>query len=1014
MSKGNKTIYNEYFDYTDEYISKYGEQTVVLMQVGAFFEIYGVKTPNDTIERSQITEIATICGLSISSKTLSFENGVIVMAGFRDYTVDKYIAKLTDNGFTVPVFIQDKTGTEIKRVLHNVYSPGTYISCETDSKPAMSNNIMTIWFELYTPSVTSLRTNSNERTKELLVYGVSVVDIFTGQSSIFQYETAYYMNVTTFDELERYVSIYTPSEIIIISPFDTSTIQTIVQYTGIQTNAVHIVNSTDANNKKIKRCTQEKYLKEVLTTFYKEDTYDVCREFQEYILATQSFCYLLNFIQEHNGKLINKISLPTFNNTSNRVILPNHTLLQLNIIGDMTVENKKMGKLSSVMSLLNTCNTPMGRRLFQYHLTTPTFDEYWLNNEYTQIERMLEREHYTMVESFRPLLAKIKDIDKINRQIVVRAIHPSSIYSLYKSLIHTQQMNVCLYEDNEISKYLCSSFLMDREPDNWNNVVDTKLTEITAFLDEKLIMEHCSMIHSMNTFPTNIIQSSVSIELDEAFDKYNSAQSDFKEIHSFMNGIINFNENTSTPIEYIKIHETEKSGLCLVITTTRLAKLKHWVAVGTNSTKKKDRILPITDNLSINLDELKYVKSSGTNFEILFPELTDTCKTILYYKGFLNKLIAETYIQVLTELEEKYFHDIANISSYIAKLDVLVTKTHTAKKYNYCKPAINTEATKAGFVATDMRHCLIEHLQQDEIYVPNDISLGDIDSRDGILLYGTNAVGKTSLIRSIGVSIIMAQTGMYVPCSSFVYKPYTAIFSRILGNDNIFKGLSTFAVEMSELRVILRLADENSLILGDELCSGTEMQSALSIFVAGLLDLSNKNSSYIFATHFHEIVNYEEIIALDRLSKMHMEVSYDREQDMLIYNRKLKDGSGPCIYGLEVCKSLHLDVAFLEKAYEIRNKYNPESYGTLSNKQSTYNAKKIKGICEMCKENIGEDVHHLQHQQSANEDGFINTFHKNHKANLITVCENCHHALHDKETNKVVIKKKTSKGMKLM
>ena len=153
------------------------------------------------------------------------------MAGFRDYTIDKYIAKLTDNGFTIPVFIQEKTGTEIKRVLHNVYSPGTYISCETDSKPAMSNNIMTIWFELYTPSVTSLRTSANERTKELLVYGVSVIDIFTGHSSIFQYETAFHMSVTTFDELERYISIYAPSEIIIISPFNESTIKTIVQYT---------------------------------------------------------------------------------------------------------------------------------------------------------------------------------------------------------------------------------------------------------------------------------------------------------------------------------------------------------------------------------------------------------------------------------------------------------------------------------------------------------------------------------------------------------------------------------------------------------------------------------------------------------------------------------------------------------------------------------------------------------------------------------------------------------------
>ena len=69
-----------------------------------------------------------------------------------------------------------------------------------------------------------------------------------------------------------------------------------------------------------------------------------------------------------------------------------------------------------------------------------------------------------------------------------------------------------------------------------------------------------------------------------------------------------------------------------------------------------------------------------------------------------------------------------------------------------------------------------------------------------MLLYGTNAVGKTSLIRALGISIVLAQAGMFVPCSKFLYKPYTAIYSRILGNDNLFKGLSTFAVEISELR----------------------------------------------------------------------------------------------------------------------------------------------------------------------------------------------------------------------
>ena len=122
------------------------------------------------------------------------------------------------------------------------------------------------------------------------------------------------------------------------------------------------------------------------------------------------------------------------------------------------------------------------------------------------------------------------------------------------------------------------------------------------------------------------------------------------------------------------------------------------------------------------------------------------------------------------------------------------------------------EADKSFVNAKKLRHCLIEHLQSNELYVTNDVKLGDGEV-DGILLYGTNAVGKTSLIRALGISLIMAQSGLYVPCSEYTYKPYNYIFSRILGNDNIFKGLSSFAVEMSELRTILRLADKNSLIL---------------------------------------------------------------------------------------------------------------------------------------------------------------------------------------------------------
>jgi DNA mismatch repair protein MutS len=324
--------------------------------------------------------------------------------------------------------------------------------------------------------------------------------------------------------------------------------------------------------------------------------------------------------------------------------------------------------------------------------------------------------------------------------------------------------------------------------------------------------------------------------------------------------------------------------------------------------------------------------------------------------------------------------------------------------------------------AKELRHCLIEHIQTQELYVANDISLSsEATDPTGILLYGTNAVGKTSFIRALGIAVIMAQSGMYVPCTRFSYRPYRAIFTRILGNDNLFKNLSMFAVEMSELRVILNSADKHSLVLGDELCSGTETESALSIFASGLTDLHEKRATFLFATHFHEILKFDEIKALGRVAVKHMAVHYDRVKDCLVYDRVLRDGPGNRLYGLEVAKSLHLPDEFIERAYAIRNKYFPEMRGDLSASASRYNAKKIRGVCENCREEMAEEVHHLQEQQLADETGRIGTIHKNHPANLMGLCEKCHRATHqsspplekksDKRTEKPkIVRKKTTAG----
>ena len=385
-------------------------------------------------------------------------------------------------------------------------------------------------------------------------------------------------------------------------------------------------------------------------------------------------------------------------------------------------------------------------------------------------------------------------------------------------------------------------------------------------------------------------------------------------------------------------------------------------------------------------------------------------------------LIQDVYNKITNEfnkLEECFYE----LNEFIMNIDVLFCKTKMIDTFHLKRPKIKKQSKKdaCSYInVKGLRHLIIEKMNNDELYIANDITLNYKKDKlpRGVLLFGTNAVGKTSFIKSLGISIIMAQSGMFVPCESMEYYPYEYIFTRILGNDNIFKGLSTFAVEMSELRTIINKCNENSLILGDELCSGTENESAVSIFMSSLEILYKKNSSFIFATHFHEIVNYDELKEMNFLHCKHMKVKFNKEENKLIYDRKLCDGSGEAIYGLEVCKSLRMPDELLDRAYDLRNKYSGQKdKNVLNMKISKYNSEKIRGLCEFCNVNIGTEIHHLQYQNKANKnDNYIvednQIFHKDHKANLSSICETCHKRLH--EMNLVYVKQKTNDGYELI
>ena len=148
---------------------------------------------------------------------------------------------------------------------------------------------------------------------------------------------------------------------------------------------------------------------------------------------------------------------------------------------------------------------------------------------------------------------------------------------------------------------------------------------------------------------------------------------------------------------------------------------------------------------------------------------------------------------------------------------------------------------------------MIERIQEGVAgYVANDIDIRK-NTHIGMLLYGMNASGKSSYMKSVGLAIVMSQIGCWVPCKEFTHVPLRKLFTRISGNDDYMRGKSSFALEIEELNMILREADSDSIVLGDELCRGTEHVSGTAIVGGGIQTLIEKKVPFVFATHLHDI-----------------------------------------------------------------------------------------------------------------------------------------------------------------
>ena len=815
-------LVRSYFSLLADYQKKYGPKTFLLMQVGSFFEVYSEREDDPTMEA-----FSKICDLKIASKGDHF------MAGFRDYILDKYISKTNENHYTSVVFIQEEVSGVIQRKEHAVYSPGTTF---LDDEIKLSNNTSCLWIH---------KTKMSPCT---ILFGLSNLDIYTGKVDVFEYQEIYYHNPTTYDSIERFISIYNPTEMIVIHNLEDVIINGVLQYLALKSKKVTLVDLNKNNVYSIQatNCEKQRYQTEIVKKFYPLLNKGLVMDtLFEKAIAFQSLCFLLDFVSQHNPSLTHKLSEPTLDKSSS-LVLANHSLKQLNMI-----DGEYSGEYSSVLSLLNTCRTKVGKREFQRILLNPIHDSTILQESYDMIEHCMMMEY-----QWTHILSKMCDIEKINRKIILQKIIPSEYAQLYETCSLLEGIN----GDELLYNYI----LYDKVKEEISNIKKT--------LSSYLNIEVARKTHDLDEGCDDLIQKGVDASLDRTCRDKIEGRLRFNSIYDYLNSLYYGVDKKCE--QAFKIHETDKSGLSIITKKLKAVICKHLVQDVTltfySSYTKQHETFTFKPSL------LEFKDHNATHYCVYSKEITQ-----------LNEQIITNNQEFLQNLVRVYknVHSFMNISyeyliQCIQKLDVMNTKCEITKKYNYSKPVL-VKNKQSFFSAKKLRHALIEHLDKNEAYVPNDICLGQ--ETNGILLFGTNAVGKTSLIKSIGICVIMAQAGLYVPCCLLEYCPYEYIFTRIIGNDNIFKGLSTFSVEMSELRVILQKCNERSLVLGDELCSGTEIDSALSIFISGVEHMYEKNSSFIFATHFHTLQNFKEIKEMKRLSMKHLTVEYNQEIKKLVY-----------------------------------------------------------------------------------------------------------------------------------
>lgn len=947
-------LIDDYVDYTNKYNELY-EKCVVLIQVGSFYELYGIPDKNEGVNVDEICEILEIQSTRKNKSESIISRSNPKMAGIPLYVLNKYVEILIDHNYTIILVEQTTLPPNPRREVTKIISPSTYTELSNNTQ---NNYLMCVYFTI-----------GKLNNKEFLTGSISFADINTNDTYIFNCEED--DTILNIEDIQKTIYNNKPKEIVIITDNKTKINEKFMNYirnfiTTIPGNiCTHKLNS-NMNDIFMKLSYQKSILEKV---FPETGLLSVIEylEMEMKPLSIVSFTYLLQFCYEHSNSIIKGIKKPIFLENEKYLALINNALENLDILSK---DQKNTSKTASLLNLLNNCKTSIGKRYFKHCLINPLFDENKINERYSQCEYFMKNNFYNNII---PCLVKICDLERLSKKILIKTIQPSEISNLFVSFLSLKELYEILKNNNcNLSKI------------SWSIQDQNILEEFIEYFKNKFNIKELEKVNLIQ-ITKNIFNKNIYLELDNLENELNFLENIFENVCNCLNENDENNE--------FKLESNKDNIKSIIVTKNRYNNM-------IKDTKRVNKInILLKEKCNIDLKDIttkSITPNNKTILKIIFKDMYENQNKLNDLYDSIKTKIVELYMKELHYITDNYSTLFLKTNEFISKVDFYSCNAKNAVDLCYIKPIICKE-DQSYIKANDIRHPLIEQINKDVPYIKNDVELGT-KFKKGIILYGINSSGKSSYMKSIGMNIIMAQCGMYVACRNFTFSPYKHIFSRIVSGDNIHKKQSTYVSEINEIRTILKRATEKSLVLGDELLSSTETKSAISIIASGINTLSKRETSFLFASHLHELNDLDCIKNINNVNVYHLSVEFDKDKNILIYNRKLEEGNGNTLYGLEVAKSLDLPIEFLLFAEKIRDEYTSNNKYIVNPKISKYNKDLYMDICEICGEKT-QEVHHIVEQQYSNDKGIIveKQIHKNRKSNLMNVCYICHDKIHNKE-----------------